>query len=550
MEVFVFLHEKLSLLIARKMLFASSFMRGVKHMRKYILPILVLMNVMLGTICSAEDMTTDITAALSDAGFHQPIQLQLWGDTAACFAEQNGTKTLIVIENRDGCWEITINNPTALFQNTDWPELRVDTDNAIFWTYHLSDQEILRYHSTKNVDGSWGPVDQFHNDGGYGEFTHIWNTSWDGLNGGEIIRTFSAADENDNDLGGQLTQILPASWLADCIRLDNFDVSRFPTMFSGTKDNYASENRRFFQDAAAVLMPDYTFLKGMLKNDAMHFLMERPDGIRVYVVCEYAAHREARLIESSALPDGTVLGYQNFSDSLWIDGRCVSIHLLYNGSAGIEYIYDNTAHSDAPGGFLFFGDRTVWDGSTVPTQIILYGDHPWDDITQIDWNALPHSLEQASTQMDSGNYAMVVNPNPADRLHLRERADRGSRSHGKYYTGTPVGVSVQDSDWTLVVFGDWRSWTRGYMMKRYLTFGQAGKALRLDLSAMPPLLTKNAILKVYEQPKEGAGMTQWQESYSPMLVIGVIGDEWYHVWFPATGEFGFVKQNDLWEGNG
>ena len=32
--------------------------------------------------------------------------------------------------------------------------------------------------------------------------------------------------------------------------------------------------------------------------------------------------------------------------------------------------------------------------------------------------------------------------------------------------------------------------------------------------------------------------------------IGIIGDEWYHVWFPATGEFGFVKQNDLWEGNG
>lgn len=27
-------------------------------------------------------------------------------------------------------------------------------------------------------------------------------------------------------------------------------------------------------------------------------------------------------------------------------------------------------------------------------------------------------------------------------------------------------------------------------------------------------------------------------------------DEWYHVWFPATGEYGFVRQNDLTEGNG
>jgi len=30
-------------------------------------------------------------------------------------------------------------------------------------------------------------------------------------------------------------------------------------------------------------------------------------------------------------------------------------------------------------------DHTVWDGSTIPAQSILYGDHPWDDITQIDW---------------------------------------------------------------------------------------------------------------------------------------------------------------------
>ena len=35
-----------------------------------------------------------------------------------------------------------------------------------------------------------------------------------------------------------------------------------------------------------------------------------------------------------------------------------------------------------------------------------------------------------------------------------------------------------------------------------------------------------------------------------MVIIGIIGDEWYHVWFPATGEYGFVKQSDLWEGNG
>ncbi len=38
--------------------------------------------------------------------------------------------------------------------------------------------------------------------------------------------------------------------------------------------------------------------------------------------------------------------------------------------------------------------------------------------------------------------------------------------------------------------------------------------------------------------------------WNTMKVIGVIGDEWYHVWFPVTGEYGFVRQSDLTAGNG
>jgi hypothetical protein len=35
-----------------------------------------------------------------------------------------------------------------------------------------------------------------------------------------------------------------------------------------------------------------------------------------------------------------------------------------------------------------------------------------------------------------------------------------------------------------------------------------------------------------------------------MKIIGIIGDKWYHVWFPKSDEYGFVLQSDLWEGNG
>ena len=78
--------------------------------------------------------------------------------------------------------------------------------------------------------------------------------------------------------------------------------------------------------------------------------------------------------------------------------------------------------------------------------------------------------------------------------------------------------------------------------------------MRLDTSAMPQLLPRSEMLQVFEEPQMGKNTLHRGDS---MKIIGIIGDEWYHVWFqwyhvwfPATGEFGFVKQNDLWEGNG
>ena len=510
-------------------------------MKKALILLIILLTVTFCVVSFAEDVTTGITTVLDTAGIQNPIQLSQWGNTAACFAETDGVKRLIVLEKRDGVWQIVIDNPTALLQDRDWPELYLDSEQSIYWTYVLSDQAVVRYHSDRNTDGHWSPVDQFHGNSGFGEYTHIWNTSWDGLNGGEITRTFSISDDNDNEYGEHVMQILPASWLADCIWLENFDVSRFPT-FIGTTDFYASENERFFRDAAAALMPEYSFIKGMLKNDAMHFLMEKPDGIRVYVICENMSHRAVNLIESSPLPAGTMLGYQNFSDSLWIDGRCVTIQLLRIGTAGIEYIYDDQAGEEH---FLFFGDRMI---TSEDSDQIVYGEHPWDDIAQIDWNMLPRTRDQASLQMDASNYAQVVNPNPDERLHLRERPDRKSPSLGKYYSGTPVTVLSEQGDWAEVMVGG----RHGWMMKDFLDLGrQHDAALWLNTLPMPHLSSKdNEMLKVYDEPQSGGYTYHMNADQNTMKVIGIIGNDWYHVWFPATGEYGFVRQSDLWPGNG
>ena len=504
--------------------------------------LIALLCCMTAAAPAEESLKAEIAAVLSA----EPVQLQVWGVTAACFAEENGVRRLVILEKQNGAWQITIDNPTALIQGADWPELLLDSDNAVFWTYRMTEQETLRYHSVRGADGIWGPVDEYCTDGGYDGNIYTWSTMWDEANGGEIIRSFAIEDENGNMISGSKLQFLPAMWMGDCIRLAGFDLTYLPGVPGSPDYWFRSGTDRFFRDAAATLMPDSTYINGLLKDGTLHFLVQKANGEKAYVICEYESRREVTLIESSPLPADTELGHDNFTDSLWINQRCVPVRLLDDRETmGIEYIYNDSDRGDS-GGFLFFGDRTIW--SDAADQMILYGDHPWNDAREIDWNSLPYSITEASERMDAGRYAAVANPNPADRLHLRERADKGSRSLGKYYSGTPVTVLAEEGDWALVAVGCGYHYRRGYMMKKFLTFGEAGKALLLDTTAMPQLLSRSEMLKVYDEPQ--AGRYDFRTSTHMMRVIGIIGNDWYHVWFPDTGEYGFVRQSDLWAGNG
>ena len=57
---------------------------------------------------------------------------------------------------------------------------------------------------------------------------------------------------------------------------------------------------------------------------------------------------------------------------------------------------------------------------------------------------LPNSVEALPAAMDKTGWAVVNNPNPADRLHLRVSPERGATSLGKFYNGTPVQVLEED----------------------------------------------------------------------------------------------------------
>lgn len=71
----------------------------------------------------------------------------------------------------------------------------------------------------------------------------------------------------------------------------------------------------------------------------------------------------------------------------------------------------------------------------------------------------------ASGSLSTGKWAVVNNPDPADRLNLRSEPSREAASLGKYFNGVMVQVLGRtESGWAQVRVGS----TEGYMMTEYL----------------------------------------------------------------------------------
>ena len=55
---------------------------------------------------------------------------------------------------------------------------------------------------------------------------------------------------------------------------------------------------------------------------------------------------------------------------------------------------------------------------------------------------------------------------------------------------------------------------------------------------------------VYTSPEAKHVVVNYQHEEHGLLVLGIVGEEWYHAWFPDDGLTGYVLQSDWWEGNG
>lgn len=295
-------------------------------------------------------------------------------------------------------------------------------------------------------------------------------------------------------------------------------------------------------EMVAQLLPNYTLVTGIDDGDELRLLMRTPDDMLVFVGGVRDSYGAWTLTQSTPLPENTILGVENFTHSLGIPGDayydCISVTPYADGTWGISLIYPYNSDN----GLFPLRKYVVYeDGQAICGQI---GDHPWSDITTIDWSSLPASYGEAVAAMDTSRWAVVSNPNPQDRLHLRTGASQAAKSLGKYYNRTPVRIREYGQEWCAVTVCG----LDGYMMTEFLAFGEGMDRVNY---AGPWLDWKENLpqQRLYTAPSTTADYILEADTSDWFCILGVSGD-FYHVWLPYTEEFFYIRMDDLWEGNG
>lgn len=492
---------------------------------------LFLMLCLLLAVCSTAFAETE-DAALAPMTFPgwDVLASSQWGDAAAAVLGNGDDRVLCLTEKVDGAWELVYANYNAL-RPGETPSLLMDTDTTLFWSY---DNGSTQYASQKE-NGVWKFPDRRH----ISEGSETWVYWENGLLRCESYNT----DEEGNLSFQQSYGPVPAAWLGE-YTLGNYRYNLLDV------DAYSGNwlNREAILRCAAEVT-DRQVISGVAVDEGLIILTQDDDGALRLVTWSWADGGPVTNI-SSALPEDAQLGYENFTDWLWLPSQqvLVSVAPFADGAWHIDGIWPLDEQGEGEPAWL--GRNWVAeDSAPFAWGAVCVGNHPWSTL-DVDWATIPTSMEAALEYLDPSGWAVVNNPEHTDRLHLREKADKDARSYGKFYNGTPVEVLDKGETWTRVrVAGQ-----IGWMMTEYLAFGE--DALQVS-NAFPTLFLRDdeATFPVWCAERVAVGELapegDWTvEKREDLVIIGVVEDEWYLVWFPDRDDYGYMRQSDFWPGNG
>lgn len=471
--------------------------------------------------------------------------------SAAAVLIKDGQKTLIVAEEENGAWKTVIDNPRMAPANRC--TVQMDTDSLLYFSvlpasfYPYASTDVLDLQKTadgwrlKAVSERWLDSVGPDPDATPAVFERQCDLP---VPGHWLRREETLSDENDNLLIARALPPLRDVLTKEETDLANLDFSALPFTASGypiVSDGMTDQNvmRRLFE-AEAVRGDDvlaaHRFLQGEINADeSLMFLAEGADGQKALLCGAYEEDVGWVFTASSPLPPDAMLSYA--SDSavfLPAQGVYACVAAYPGGKWGLDWICTADAkYIEAGPGWIAAPDES---GQTLRP---ILGEHPWSDLTAIDWAVLPRTLEDARRQTDPAAFATPRSP--ANGLHLREKPEISARSLGEYYSGAPVRVLEKGKTWSRVRVGG----REGYMPNQSLAFGK-------ELRALDPILERKAAVRpVTEIRWQDAGKKEllFPGEISGLTIIGVTpdGTRWI-VWDAARNHAGAVALDALCDG--
>lgn len=476
-------------------------------------------------------------AAWEECGYQVAAILKKGEDNILCIAEQ---------ENAQGDYILTVDNTNAVYDGDVLPGLLIDTGgDALFYTYHdVNGCACEQYHAVKE-NGTWSEVDVtiFLEEG---DLYHSINSC---VSGGTLYYQHCDEDENGNILRAWEDMPVAADeGFEESLLLKNFDIHTFdPDPTDGLYPMIRNEAFARSQSVTGETIVD-------MDVSSVHIarLFDRADGTSFLRIDDwnwnggnYSFADEPVLLR---FEDGAALDtYHAGAGEVYVSSGVMmyDIEREDEGSWYVTGVDDSGVSAIGP-------DYAAPDGRITVSRNdgYIYGQSPWGCLNGGDVT-LRASYEQMMAQMDQSTYALVNNPNPADRLHLRTKADKGAKSLGKFYNRTPVIVLERGDTWSYVQIGRGSGCMTGYMMTKYLAFDEREKA-QLDCAFPQKHLLEDqreSGVYMYSRPEQSFITERVFRYRSDDFIIGVYGDEWYVV-LRADGTTGYVPQHMFWDGNG
>ena len=469
-----------------------------------------------------------------------------WGDESRgqyALVLTDGEDNILCIAEKaeaDSAYTFTVNNTNAVREGADLPDLMIDTGGDMLY-YDYEDGGFLTTYNAQKSGGAWQGVNIIQQDFTHPEYdvdTLVF------IQDGFLTYDRRKFDKLENPMDdSDLTQLLPipvSPVFEANMKLATFDI-----------ESVSADGRIIpAVDGICYRLLDEgdTLLQVDVQSDNILMLVRKVDGtkhLRITGAWSNSINHYA-VKETAPIPEDASMDLYHMGDGSLLLGNDGHTYNFTRSAKGQWMLSSIQNQSD-----YLIGYNYVSQSAPLPYRNngLVYGKAPWNaDLLQLDFSTLPRSRGGAITALDQSCYALVSNPDPADRLHLRTKPDKGASSLGKFYNGTPVRVIDRQKDWSFVQIGRLEGGhLEGWMMNKFLAFGEEKGSVVCAFPQMHMVDDKTPLLRT---PKAGEkAFVTIEKGHQNYYLIGVVGDEWYVVMTP-DGIVGYARQGRFWEGNG